>query len=1768
MKKEQLTTLAKRALCCALSWSMVYAGAVSAQVTDIAQEPLGQPASNTPPNVMVLYDDSLSMRNQVTPDYVGRYFDSDNNRLCFDSKDSSSNITGGLVNCQQGDVPVMSPDINTQYYNPTIRYLPALNYDASERISMTCANTGGTTATTTVGADSYTYCTGGWTATPTDNVSTVSTFRNPASSMVEQGEITGSQTTDDLTQFPDRVWCTAQGDSSSSATLCRQNSGWDYPNQNFGYGWSSGPSGSGRSNVKRRSGAPYYYRLATNEYCNNAELASTSSDSPARCIAATAASGTYTFPAPVRYCTDSTLTNCQGKYNSTYSYPKYAGNTSNTSITEVRATGRITVTNPQSDTQAGMISQINVNGVNIISCGAISLAAGFTPNAAANAIRDQINACNTTPEYTATASSNVVTVTAAAGSGALPNGFPINVVFAAAATTPATMTFTFSNTSDATGTSTSNSSQVSVAQLANLPGSPSTFNLISSTVSCTTTSSPDCDPNTQSTRNENMARRFYDNMTLPSGWSKSINNAVITLTSPASPGYNGVTLTRTTNRTTLTPTTSSGSVTFNDIEVTTAPFSGGIEGVGPPVRQNVGQFSRVDIRSDRYCTDFTRTVCVAQTQPSASHPIAEDTFSKASGRSDCTGTVCSYEEEMTNFANWFSYYRSRGQMAKTAVGRAFASIGAQFRVGLVTIQPLASGSASSTTTAVSSNRYLKIDAFSGTHKEDWFTKLYGITDNAGTGTPNRSGLARVGRYYADKRPNSMDASPVIYSCQSNYTLLVTDGYWNGGGGLDLAGNAIANEDANLLTMPRPMYDGTQSTITETFTTTTVLNTGAAFGSTSACTTGRQRQRQTVVTTTRTHVFNGTDTSGSPISTTDTTDSPGTTTTLVGCTVTASLPALPTPNPAVSGILTTNTAVAGGSTGSLADVAAYYYNNDLLPAMPNEVPAVASDTAAHQHMTTFSVGLGLAGTLNYEAGYLIQKTGDYVNLKQGAKNWPVPSADSESALDDTWHAAVNGRGQFFSVKDPNELAQSLTDTLSAVTSREGAGAAAATSNLQPVAGDNFAFTAQYQTVIWTGDLTARTIDLTDGIVSSRTLWSAATQLDQRTSQNRNIITFDSADTSATFPANGNRVKSFCWSGIDTVDYPNCVDGSGLTSAELELFEPVATLTLPVGPPLTQSLSWAVDGSGRDTAATKEKLVDYLRGDRSNEITGESPVPPSDLFRARQSLLGDIVSAQPAYVKAAPFKYSDAFYTDYQKDTDGTNGTRKGTVFAAANDGMLHAFETDPDNKPYFQIEGIATSAEGDDKFSNLNDPAGTISTNAVTGEGAERWAFIPSMVLPTLKRLADAPYSHVYSTDGSPAIGDVCFGHTAAVPCAAKANWRTILVGGLNAGGRGYYALDITDPDNPKGLWELKGGTGQTCLTDAQANAGTHFADCNIGLSFGNALIVKRKKDGKWVVLVTSGYNNVSPGDGIGYLYVVDAQTGAILNRLSTGVGCNAAAPSPCGGTDDPSGLSRINAWVDNATQDNTALRVYGGDLKGNLWRFQLDPGGIGGENAVHKIVTLVNDGGVAQPITTKPELGVVQNYPVVFLATGKLLGPSDKDLIPTPQTQTIYAVRDDLSNTAIDLRTDLVEQELSLISGSSVTRTTTSNAVDFDVNKGWFVDLPDVGERANVDPQLQLGTLVVPTNVPDDSDCTAGGFGWLNFLDYRTGGYIPVGTSTVASMKVTSALVVGINVIQLPGGTIKTIVTTADNQQISQSTPVSSAAVTGRRVTWRELLVE
>jgi type IV pilus assembly protein PilY1 len=1073
-------------------------------------------------------------------------------------------------------------------------------------------------------------------------------------------------------------------------------------------------------------------------------------------------------------------------------------------------------------------------------------------------------------------------------------------------------------------------------------------------------------------------------------------------------------------------------------------------------------------------------------------------------RSDCGFGPCTYAQEMTNYANWFAYYRTRITMMKTAAGLAFYAVDDKFRVGFITINP---GS------PVSSSKYLALRPFDTTQKQNWYSKFYSRTANGGT--PLREALSRVGRHYAGKTDainNGMsfaadslnpqgNADSMIASCQKNFALLTTDGYWtdvssaydgrtNSGWKIDGTTRMDDQDDDHAATVspPRPFYDGAG-----------VQNSSSAQ-----------------------------------------------------------------------------------SSGTLADVAMYYYKTDLRPSVvvsgqdiwENNVAPVGSDTQTQQHMTTFTLGLGLDGILDYQSNYdsTPPPAGDYKDIVDGVKNWPVPSAagNDEKALDDLWHAAVNGRGKFFSARNPTALSAGLDEALGRLNSQTGAGAAAATSNLQPVAGDNWAFTAEYKTVEWTGDVKARTIDLATGLISNNPLWSAQTILDNKTASSRSIYMF-SSDT-GNFP---NKVKTFTWTNGAGTTYPT---DTNLTAAEQAYFNPSQLAT---------SNLWNLT---QVTAATSKTLVDYLRGDRSNEDTGAGGA--TDLYRARAHVLGDIVSAQPVYIKVPPFAYTDTGYAQFQAN----QASRQGILFVAANDGMLHAFDTDPDGNPRVQVDGIQTTTLTDDTFSGTNDG------------GNERWAFIPTRVLPNLYQLGARNYQHRWYVDGTPIVEDICQttgssgSGNAATPsftCPNASAWKTILVGGLNGGGRGYYALDITDPLNPKGMWEFnaRDPSVTACAATTAAAVGAS-SDCDLGLTYGNPIITKlplgNANSGKWVVIVSSGYDNYrtvdgdavhTAGDGNGYLYILDAFTGQIIEKIQTCSGsAGTAAAVPAYSDANPCGFAKINTYhpFHDEKVDNSPVRVYGTTIKGELWRVdltqQITP-------RAFLVATMKDPSGNPQPITTPPEMFLPHGLDTitftnpweapaaVYVGTGRYLGLPDKTDL---QHQSIYAITDQpgVSTTVANARTVLESRtfgnEFTDVASGQARRSLTGQTSDaFTSASGWYVDFPDVnsaatGERVNVDFRIVATTLVISSNIPKVNSCVAGGTGWLNFIDVNTGGTVTGLTTPYASVKLAGSLAVGISPIQI-GDKIKTIVTTADNQQITFDTPIAGSEFQGQRVQWREL---
>jgi type IV pilus assembly protein PilY1 len=424
-------------------------------------------------------------------------------------------------------------------------------------------------------------------------------------------------------------------------------------------------------------------------------------------------------------------------------------------------------------------------------------------------------------------------------------------------------------------------------------------------------------------------------------------------------------------------------------------------------------------------------------------------------------------------------------------------------------------------------------------------------------------------------------------------------------------------------------------------------------------------------------------------------------------------------------------------------------------------------------------------------------------------------------------------------------------------------------------------------------------------------------------------------------------------------------------------------------------------------------------------------------------------------------------------------------------------------------------------------------------------------------------------DGPISVGDVNFG-------GSTSDWHTILVGGFGRGAKGYYAMDITDPQNPKYLWE--------------------FSDTNLGYSYGNPSINKLP-NGDWAVFVSSGYNNA---DGKGYLYALNPKTGAIKSGFPLSTGSGTAT--------SPSNLGKLSSYITDLQSDNTADYMYAGDLNGDLWRFDLNPSATGHSGvAVLKLAHLQNAAGTAQPITTRPELSLVSGIRVVYVGTGEYLG--DPDLQDT-STQSFYAIKDTLGAANLggstqatwNPRTDtgtvggstvplFAQRKLiskandgsqilapdgsiarKICSGtSSQISSTTGNcinesgaSVNFTDYGGWFVDFPESGERMNVDMNLTLGTLTIGSNIPASSACTTGGSSFLNYIDFRTGLSV-AGASGIASKYLANALIVGINVIQLPDGTIGAIVTTSDDQHITIPPPVETDKFQGKRNSWREL---
>ena len=780
-------------------------------------------------------------------------------------------------------------------------------------------------------------------------------------------------------------------------------------------------------------------------------------------------------------------------------------------------------------------------------------------------------------------------------------------------------------------------------------------------------------------------------------------------------------------------------------------------------------------------------------------------------------------------------------------------------------------------------------------------------------------------------------------------------------------------------------------------------------------------------------------------------------------------------------------VTTGSSNSLADVAQYYYATDLRPGDSTATPrgwanlvkpagtGAEDDKATWQHMSTYVIGMGVSGTLKYDKDYR-NGAGDFAALRTGAMSWPVWPPNSATS----------------SYEQP----QSIDDFWhTAVNGRGRYFSANDPKSIETGLGQVF---ADIRSAIGSGAGVA----VTSAVVESGDNFAYGAMY-RSGSWYGDLLAYEIS------VSGGSRTQLQDWSAKAKLDARN------LSTDDRTIYYMTTTKTLQ--PFRWSNLSAALKdnfqgtaaeaklaqvgqmSAAQKTAAMGENLVNFLRGNRSAEGFLKNDV--SKLYRTRDSRLGDIIGSQPLYVSKPRRFYKDVGYTAYrlaQKD-------RKSMVYVGSNDGMLHAFYAETDLTKTVTVDSTERLAAA-----------------------REAWAFVPTGVMAEMPRLASTDYEggHRYFVDGSPVAADIKVGDT----------WKTIIVGGFNKGGKGYYALDVTNPEAPVALWETNLST--------------------MGLSYGKPLISKMP-DGRWAVFLTSGYNN---SDGVGRVYVLDANTGAVIQTIAT----------------TGSGLKELNNFMKDPSGDNTTHLFYGGDIQGNVWRFEWNVT----EYTAFKVVQLTDANGIAQPITNRIELvsGNAQAiYPRILVATGKLLGIGD--LGATTKKQSVYGFQDIVGGylTGASLRAALKHSELTNVadaSGGAATRTlkcTSSNEDCDSDSKGWYIDLPDSGERVNVDLRLAGTTLVVASNVPSTEPCISGGTGWINYLNYRTGRAVNEGTNKEGPAGVAvggGGLIMGNDLSSTKDGKVTSHVSpsTFPDRPIDIPIPTATPKPKGKRISWRELM--
>ncbi len=586
----------------------------------------------------------------------------------------------------------------------------------------------------------------------------------------------------------------------------------------------------------------------------------------------------------------------------------------------------------------------------------------------------------------------------------------------------------------------------------------------------------------------------------------------------------------------------------------------------------------------------------------------------------------------------------------------------------------------------------------------------------------------------------------------------------------------------------------------------------------------------------------------------------------------------------------------------------------------------------------------------------------------------------------------------------------------------------------------------------------------------------------TSYDTKAWTGDLRAYSTSFDAEGNTISSENWKFSAKLE-TQAAGGKWATHRFIATYD----LSAKKGVPFTKAGVPAAQLKQLDTSYQagddSENYLNYLRGDRTHE---RSSLAANSIkaYRDRNVLVGDIVGAKAVVVGPPNGTYAEDSNPGYAA-FKALHKDRKLMVYAGTNHGMLHA------------VEGSPTGTGGREVFAYVPGAlfAGPTGTPTVNG----------------LQAVGKPDFTHYNFVDAMPHTADVDFGRTGGTK--STTDWRTILVGGLGKGGKSIYALDITNPGSI------------TSDTAAAAKVLWEFNDAGaLGYTFGQPSIVKTKKHG-WVVIIGSGYNNQngSPTDDYkGFFYILNAKTGALLEKIGTGVGSAA----------EPAGLAHVQPFLVDR-KDGTADAVYAGDLLGNLWRLDVSSA-TDSPPAPTKLAELTGALGATLPVTSRP-LVVVQpgsNRRYVTVGTGRLLDPSD---ISSAQAQRYFAIIDG-GNGKFGLSGDKPSElpfPYRIGNMKELTDLTKEIKLDLKTQVGWYIDLGKstggTGWRVTSDSTSFYGTVLFTAMAPTVADaCKPEGSSRVYAINLGTGSTMLKSNNAFYSDPETGVLLPPI-VIKIPG---------------------------------------